>query len=339
MCNQKDNRSKIQNNNKGFSLVELLISMVILIVIMLPLLNNFVVAARVNAKARKVQNDTNLAQSIAEDIKSKTLLEIATNYNDNTIVDGDRTTYNKKIIRDGKHIYDVRITLDKDVYKELSPSGDPLGYNNFKMPIISDINETKNVIVTESYETSMASSVLYSNHKWYREQTKNEAGEYTVAEHTEEDISRNLERNTQINITYHSGSIMVEVEAIYTSSSIPGADSESYTLKETSYNNTMKGIYYFFYPIQNERISIHKENTITDSIDVFIVSQDTGISPNIIIENSNVVTIYSNVTSPSTLVKKDTSTRLYDLTIEVYQAGVDDMTTESLVTFHTTKEE
>ncbi|ROR30640.1 prepilin-type N-terminal cleavage/methylation domain-containing protein [Mobilisporobacter senegalensis] len=338
MFAQRDNISNIKKNNKGFSLVELLVSVAILAIVIGPVLNNFVTAARVNAKARKVQNETNIVQSIAEDVKAKSILDIATTYNDNTVPDGDKTTYTKKIIKDGRHIYDARITLNKGVYKEVSPGGDPMGYNNFKMPIISDINETKNVIATESYESSMAVSVLYNNYRWYREETKTDSG-YTVDEYNEEEVRTNLHRNIRINITYSSGLITVRVEAVYTCNAVPGTGSETYVLKEVPYTSEMKGIYVFYNPIQHDKVTIYKENTITDSIDVFLVSQDTEFYPPITVENPGFVPVYSNVDTDSPLVKKDTNIRLYDVTIELYEPGVDYLVTEPRVTFHTIKEE
>ncbi len=338
MFNKRKSTATIVKNNKGFSLVELLVSMAILAIVIGPILSNFVTAARVNAKARRVQNETNLMQSIAEDVKFKSILDIATIYNDNTIVDGDKTTYTKKIMKDGKHIYDARLTFDKGVYKGVSP--DPWIYNDFKMPIISDVNETKNVIATESYETNMAVSVLYNNHRWYREYTKTDGGVYTVDEYSEHEIKSNLQRNIQVNITYDGSSIVIKVEAIYTCSSVPGAGSESYVLKEAPYNSTMKGVYIFYNPIVYDKVTVYKENTITDNIEIFLASQNTSFTPTITVTNPSYVPIYSNVNPASPLVKKDTNVRLYDVTIKLYQPGVVDyVTTEPRVSFHTIKEE
>ena len=338
MFNKRNNTATKMKNNKGFSLVELLVSIAILAIVIGPILNNFVTAVRVNAKARRVQNETNLMQSIAEDVKFKSILDIATIYNDNTIVDGEKTTYTKKIMKDGKHIYDVRLTFDKGVYKGVSP--EPWNYNDFKMPIISDVNETKNVIAAESYETDMAVSVLYNNHRWYREYTKTDAGVYTVSAYSEHDIRTNLHRNIQVGITYDGSSIMIKVEAIYTCSSVPGAASESYVLKEAPYNSTMKGVYVFYNPLVNDKLTVYKENTITDTIEVFLASQDTSFIPTITVDNPSYVPIYSNVDPASPLVKKDMNVRLYDVTIKLYQPGVVDYAaTEPQVSFHTIKEE
>lgn len=330
-------------DDKGFSLVELLVCMAIIALVFGPILKNFLVSAKVNAKAKKVQQETTLAQNIVEDVKAKTILEIASTYNDNTIVHGDKTIYTKKLIQDGKNKYNVQIIIDKGVYKDANPNRDPIGYNNYKMPVIEDINEAKNVIATENHETSMAISVLYNNYRWNRELTKTDTG-YTVGEYSEDDIRTGLNRDIQVTINNFSGNIRVKVEAVYTCEAVPGCGRESYVLKETDYNRDMHGIYVFYKPITHDKVTIHKDNTITDTIDLFLVSQSTGgevgTDYTIMLDNPNFVPVYSNNASLSNpLVKKETKTRLYDVTVKLFSAGEDYDTAVPYVTFHTTKEE
>lgn len=332
----REGKRIFQRDNKGFSLVELLVCIAIIALAFGPILKNFLVSTRVNAKARKVQQETILAQNIVEDVKAKTILEIASIYNDNTIVHGDKTIYTKKLIRYGKNKYDVQITIDKDVYKDVNPDGAPIGYNNYKMPVITHVNGRKNVIATEDHETSMATSVLYNNYRWYREQTKTDIG-YTVGEYSEDDVRTNLNRDIQVNINNLSGNIKVRVQVVYTCGAVPGSGSESYILKETDYNSDMHGIYVFFKPILYDKVTIHKDSTITDTIDLFLVSQDTSYA--IMLDNPDFVPIYSNVSLTSPLVKKETKTRLYDVTVRLFPVGADYDATTPCVTFHTTKEE
>ena len=57
-------------NNQGFSLIELIISITILVLIMLPLMNNFFRSMQMNKKAEEIQVQSNLAASIMEGLKS-----------------------------------------------------------------------------------------------------------------------------------------------------------------------------------------------------------------------------------------------------------------------------
>lgn len=56
-------------NNKGFSLVEVLIAMAILAIVSLPILATFSNAARINSRAKKIENATTAANNILEEAK------------------------------------------------------------------------------------------------------------------------------------------------------------------------------------------------------------------------------------------------------------------------------
>lgn len=65
-----------KNRNRGFTLVELLITVVILAIIVAPFLATFVMASGNNLNASEKQDAANLAEDIAEEIKGKTLAVI-----------------------------------------------------------------------------------------------------------------------------------------------------------------------------------------------------------------------------------------------------------------------
>ena len=66
-ANRKDKRKQ----NKGFTLVEVLIAMTILAIIVAPLLHAFVTASRTNAKAKQLMKATTLAQNVMEELKER----------------------------------------------------------------------------------------------------------------------------------------------------------------------------------------------------------------------------------------------------------------------------
>lgn len=68
-------------NNKGFSLVELIICVAILAVATVPLYQSMTLSTRTNAKAQSKQNATSLAESVMEEIKASSIEEMKTKYN------------------------------------------------------------------------------------------------------------------------------------------------------------------------------------------------------------------------------------------------------------------
>lgn len=64
-------------NNKGMSLVELLIAVTILAIIVVPLLHAFVSSARVNRKSKQTQRLTTMGQDIMEGIKAYSVEDLA----------------------------------------------------------------------------------------------------------------------------------------------------------------------------------------------------------------------------------------------------------------------
>ncbi len=68
-------RRKAQNN-KGFSLIEVLVTMLIIAILCVPLIRTFVTSANVNKKAKRIQNATDVAQSVAEYFANNSLEDL-----------------------------------------------------------------------------------------------------------------------------------------------------------------------------------------------------------------------------------------------------------------------
>lgn len=66
---------KRKDNNRGFTLVELIIAVAILAVIVMPLISNFIQSSKMNLKGRKSLNAMNLAQDIMEGMSAYTASE------------------------------------------------------------------------------------------------------------------------------------------------------------------------------------------------------------------------------------------------------------------------
>ncbi|MBR6302476.1 MAG: type II secretion system protein, partial [Lachnospiraceae bacterium] len=144
---------KLHKNQKGMSLVELIIAVTIMSVAIAPLLYSFAHSARYNAKAKKAQRATTAAQTVMENIKAYNLDSVyekfcvdsegnhidttAFLYNNPTAVYSTTNTYNANAgyadkmgtykitgmkMSDGpsdSHLYDVDITIAPDKTESL----------------------------------------------------------------------------------------------------------------------------------------------------------------------------------------------------------------------------
>lgn len=125
----------MKKDNKGFTLLELLVAVIILAIVVVPMLRSFVTAYRVNARSRELMRATTLAQNemeIFEKEKLEVLLDdtiyhyddvTETKYSATDPVSGEVTehtaytfTYNRGIINDesGRDMFDVVVTLDPE---------------------------------------------------------------------------------------------------------------------------------------------------------------------------------------------------------------------------------
>ncbi len=65
-----------KGNNKGFSLIEIIIGIGMLAVIIVPILHTFITSAQINRDARQVMIQTEVAQTIMEGFAGKTYLDV-----------------------------------------------------------------------------------------------------------------------------------------------------------------------------------------------------------------------------------------------------------------------
>lgn len=346
----------VQSDNRGFSFVEILVSIVIFALIGTPLLTHIITTYKVNAKSGRIQQETFLTQNILEDIKGKSFLEIQEEYQDtsnHTSIDGEIYYMAKKNVTYGKKKYDILLTFDATPYRVGNPSdpyGEKIGYNTFQMPIIADINIPKNVLAIESYETGLAVATLYSNHISYvyeqRELHKEQPG-ITVNEYSASDIQAQLTKQMKISINKEEEDYVIKVEFDYSCPDIAGCGSESYVVTD-KVTSIIGDIYVFYYPTYRDQLLVMKDNFLTEDIDIYVVKQesDTLINsiPESLVETLPLgIHLYSNVSfgiNSNPLVKKEPSkNRIYDVTVEVYPAGTNFNEEELSVRFYTTKEE
>lgn len=386
-------RLKSNKSNKGFTLIELLISISILAIVLLPLLNNFVTAAKVNAKSKRVQNETVLAQNHLEEVKALKVVDFAARYNyptdfpersngdvmemvlkngllepvleaeksviKSTTAEGNQYTlvdkrsipyyFAKKNIPIGGREYDALITLDGTAYMEGETSANT-DYNSFRMPVFSDLDTVNNLLVLQSYEEDTAINTLYNNHLMYNRGLERATPPVTPVYYSKDDIKSKLKKEIVISVT-GSKPYSSNVSYIYTANGIPGAGSVSYTLGNKNINFTKGSIYIFFFPSVNNTMTIQKDSLITDSIDIYAISQksSTLIGGELTIKDNiipNGINLYSNsslirnLSGGNDVVKRgQAKNRIYKVQVQLFTSGTNFNSNSLCTEFTSTKEE
>lgn len=177
---QKNNKKQADyRNDKGFTLLELIISIVVLVLVMLPLMNSFYRSAQMNKKAEDIQYQSNLAANIMEGLKNLDIEDTITQFkgpvsNFTVLTDGSGTPIVEDVmvlkfnpvtgkyeevvlnsnetlseqsayyfaihgIREGSTAYDALITMNSTTYTTASNI-----LNNYQMPEAINLDALSN---------------------------------------------------------------------------------------------------------------------------------------------------------------------------------------------------
>lgn len=162
---------KAGKQNMGFSLVEVLVTLALISVLSIPLIQTFINSARVNGKAKSMQNATDIAQSISEYFGAMPLDALKTAYqgkytsmSDGSIVftnigdginkDSDGVDYYKG--SDTEKFY-VSVIVDPTGYSK----ADKTGMNDYIRPGINNLNENSSITCRsklEQYDTNIVNT-------------------------------------------------------------------------------------------------------------------------------------------------------------------------------------
>ncbi len=304
------NRRKLPlRKNKGFSLIELLVTITIIAIIAIPLLRSFVSAMKLNAQAKVVQNGTQVAQDVAENFKAKTLESLLEKYKDimtktsYDVVEGaeiegerysrylfsnigdksyldDEETYNYIEGAGGERFF-VNVLLDS------KPAGGNLyAINEYEVPKMDSLYGDDVIAIYRQY-SSMDSQLqtLFGNTLVTIEQTKKEATlsiecEYTATNEYKYNITLILDytyKGETKTVSYDIASAIIsedkEIPNIYLI--MPLFDKEANMSK--IYNDSGKFIYY-----NDDKInitydfidkSINKLPEHEKDVDIYVVEQ------------------------------------------------------------------
>ena len=262
-------------NTKGFTLMEVLVSIAMVGILFTPMLTFFSHSTNTNVNAKNMQRVNTVGQSVMEEVRSyDTIADMVSVYQDTTNTDlvrtesdfkkkcttaiknADGTYANTKyyfvrngLESDGKK-YRAEITVDTDAYRHL---------NDKEVPVISSLGSGSTVMVAEIDETMNA---LYEYQSRYHAKTGNDISLETLA--------AKLTKKIKVDITDTTNSSGVEVsdgmvrvtnyDEYSMDGSIAGCEKKiqsAYLYNEEVVYEKLKGIYLFYnYDVYNTTTNI-----------------------------------------------------------------------------------
>lgn len=279
---------KHKNNNKGFSLIELLVAIAILAVVMIPMLHSFVTSARANAKARKVMEATSVAQNLFEELKSEDLdtYLASPDCTKTQVMDGvnpvkdikgkDVYTYTRTFsnLEMNSRKFGAKVTLDPQGYTGVDPANpDSASQTNYNTDLYSNLSKL-----------SKSSNGFYIQKS---DQELNTAKEFDPGQF--EDVLKEMTREIMVEVDHDNSTKLTTAHVTVTYKNASGATLVPINHVEI-YNNSasltstnpsvLSNIFVCFYPMYNmtgttptEKIIV--KNPTNYKFNLFLVKQTT----------------------------------------------------------------
>lgn len=175
---KKVNGRKLHNDQRGFSLVEVIIALAVLAIIAVPICHSFVTAARTNAKARKQASANAVAENVMEGINAYTYEDLVTQFTTVAVDDflisencdekgvisgwsdgmhtkpGNTMVYQIRGVDEDVYSFDVRVTVDASAYTALP--GEAENFNDRELAVITNYNAEKDYLFVQNKEDEIA---------------------------------------------------------------------------------------------------------------------------------------------------------------------------------------
>lgn len=270
-----------RNPNAGFSLVELLIAMTILLIVVVPILHSFITAARTNAKSKKIMQATSTAQNIMEELKAYSLKELESTYTLTPNADGTYTIAMDNVSI-GKGTYNAKVTLDPTIYQMQTPDTEKK-YNDYERANIPYMDIQKDAFYVQEPASDEEAAQQFLD--LYKDAGGMQA--YT-AEHFLDTMTRKIAIDISTTGDINTGGkTLVKISYIYTTSETAISEDkrtlvspdESKIFDNIDYDEQLRGIYLFYNPLYsstttNNKDTIEINNESNLDISVYIVKQE-----------------------------------------------------------------
>lgn len=283
MWEEKQMRKSIRNN-KGFSLIEVLVAMAIFVLCAAPFLRSLVLSIQTNAKSRELLNATTVAENVMEDIKADGVATfLGLNMSSGGIApsgtDGDGykiyTTGYDHYLMDGKS-YKVAITLKES---NKTPENSLTAYNHAKLAELYQMNTLTDAIYVQPETEALENVTAYVN------APGTPAADYMQAPGN---IMAGLETDYEFDISYNDSIYEVNEKLTYQTASGNQVAQKSVALyNSVNGGGDLQRIYLFFSPSVKNKITIR--NTDEVPVEVYLVRQtNTAAKVDLTIEESRV---------------------------------------------------
>ncbi len=164
----------LREDNKGFSLIEVVLAVAILALVTLPIMNYFTYSSQQTFEGRDKQTANMVAESALEELNSYNNYEQIEKLDEDggvwTIDDSDPTvTKMSRVTSNNGRDYDVTATIQYDTYNKetktivASGTGDEIDseFNDYEIPQPSEVYSSENVVASEDDQIDGALSEFY----------------------------------------------------------------------------------------------------------------------------------------------------------------------------------
>lgn len=268
-----------EEKNGGYTLVEILVAVVILVIVVIPLLHSFVSVARLNSKARKELEATTAAQNIMENIKAAPMKELLAASEEllddagNVLLDdagnpqmkvqvvpdagnpGNYTIYYNQWEVNGR-TYRAVVNMDASTYKRDTEDEEEL-YNDMSLADVSSMSDEIDAFFIQDLSEDMEAARHLGN---------------------ETEVYPAMTRDITLDIESASGKTTAFVSVTYTYGGISYSTMENVCIYSNTGLTELENVYLFFQPMYTSsggvaKESIHVNNNANLPLNVFLVKQ------------------------------------------------------------------
>lgn len=346
------------NNDKGFTLVEIIVAVTVLAILALPILSYFTNAAIFSAKGKDKQRSQMAAQSVLEEMSGYTALKQIkaltadpTSGWQNVSVSANPYEMQKNITIDNTP-YKARVTFDYSKYNAATITGGAIGtaeFNDYDVPKIRALWSTDTSV---AYEEEKHRQEAINYYKLYFEHSQNVA----LSDGQVKDI---LNRITFVRID-PVGTDKAELEvynlySVSSASTLTGPAYKQMIFSEEVEKSTLGRVIVLYKPfaVEEERMSLVIDNSLgydRSNFNICFVCQATSVSSSYHIKctsSSSEYNFFTNLKIPvngipagylKEFVLKEKDERFADITVKLYKQNETSLTDANcLATIHSAK--